>query len=105
MIRAIVSGNARLADITYLEYNYYPVEYGRQETYPLIPVSQAWQTLESGDGFVARLDDGVENVTVRRVGLAYLDTFEPQLFLQPVYVFTGDNKFVGYVPAIGTIQR
>jgi hypothetical protein len=56
--------------------------------------------LQQGGGFVAKLDEGISDVTVRNVFLAYYDPDTPQSYLQPVYVFTGDKNFAAYVPAV-----
>jgi hypothetical protein len=40
------------------------------------------------------------NITIKKMFLAYYDPDEYQPYLQPVYVFVGDNDFVGYVPAV-----
>jgi hypothetical protein len=83
-----------------MEYNYFPADYTTVETYPLRPIDQAWDELQAGKGFIAQLDAGVSDVTVRKITLGYFDSFEPQKYMQPVYVFTGDNHFVGYVQAV-----
>ncbi|MBI5619928.1 hypothetical protein HY950_03130, partial [Candidatus Gottesmanbacteria bacterium] len=61
---------------------------------------QAWQELQSGMGFIARYPATGASVTVRNVTIAYYDSFEPQMYLQPVFVFEGDDGFVSYVPAV-----
>ena len=59
---------------------------------------RAWEYLQTGKGYVAKRT--TPNVTIRKISLAYYESNEPQEFLQPVYVFEGDNGFVAYVPAI-----
>lgn len=83
-----------------LTYNYFPVERETFAVYPLISASEAWQRMQKGQGFVASIQDGVEATTVREVYLAYYDSDIPQQFMQPIYVFEGDNDFAGYVPAV-----
>ncbi len=39
-------------------------------------------------------------VVVRNVYLAYYDSFEPQTYMQPVFVFEGDDNFQALVPAV-----
>jgi len=34
--------------------------------------------------------------------LGYFDDFQFQPYLQPIYVFAGDDDFLGYVPAISS---
>ncbi|HKY73713.1 MAG TPA: hypothetical protein VJ246_00155 [Patescibacteria group bacterium] len=99
--RFIFSGK-REAGINVVEASYYhaPIEYERFETYGLISPQQAWQMMQNGQGFVANIDEGVTHAIVRNVSLAYYDSETPQNYLQPVYVFTGDQNFYGYVPAV-----
>lgn len=80
-------------------YMYTPIEYDRWETYGLISPTTAWQQLQAGKGYIANVDLGVSDVVVRNLYLAYFDSDKPQSYLQPMYVFTGDNNFYGYVPA------
>jgi hypothetical protein len=100
VVRAILSGNPRAGRMLQVEYNYFMMDYSKVETYPLRPAAQAWQELQQGSGYIASLDPGVTEVVVRRVELGYFDSFEPQQYMQPVYVFSGDNNFVGYIQAV-----
>jgi hypothetical protein len=88
-----------------MNYSHYPIEYDRFETYGLITPAQAWANLQAGQGYVAMVDAGTTNVVVRDVTLAYYDSDEPQNYLQPIYVFTGDNNFFGYVPAVAPLAQ
>ncbi len=82
-------------------YTYYPIETKNPATYPLKKINQAWEELQGGNGFIAYLGDNKDGViTVRKAALAYYDDSEKQEFLQPIYVFEGDNDFIGYVAAI-----
>ena len=102
VVRGIVSGNTSGGRIVKLEYNYYPVDYNSTATYPLKPAEQAWTDLIEGKGYLARLDPGVTEAIIRRIELSYYDAYEPQPYLQPVYVFRGDDNLVAYVPALST---
>ena len=87
--------------IIQLAYTYWPVDYQITATYPLKSSSTAWEELQSGGGYIARYPtNGTQNAVVRDVFLAYYDSYEPQTYLQPIFVFEGDNGFVGYVPAV-----
>lgn len=98
--RVILSGNSRLGRVVRLDYNYFSLDYTESETYPLRPITQAWKELSEGKGYIASLDNGVTEVVVRKVELAYYDSFEPQSYVQPVYKFSGDGNFVGYIQAV-----
>ncbi len=69
-------------------------------SYPLKSIDSAWETLKKGDGYIASAEQDLQAVVVRRIYLAYFDAEEAQQFLQPIYVFAGDNSFLAYVPAI-----
>ena len=83
-----------------LDYNYFPVELETNAVYPLISVAEAWKRMQNGGGYVVSVKPTVATVTVRDIALAYYDAEDPQQFMQPVYVFKGDDDFVGYVPAL-----
>ncbi|HEX7017354.1 MAG TPA: hypothetical protein VF209_00395 [Patescibacteria group bacterium] len=85
--------------IVELDYNYREVEYTQVHTYPLRSAQQAWQLLNGGEGYIASPSES-ETAVVRDVILAYFDAYDPQDYLQPIYVFMGDDGFLGYVPAI-----
>lgn len=84
----------------YIDYSYFPVDLETLAVYPLISVADAWERMQKGGGFVVAVKDDSQPVVVREIYLAYYDSDIPQQFMQPVYVFEGDNEFVGYVPAI-----
>ncbi len=99
----IVTGAGKLqGQIIEVVYRYFPVERQEFATYPIKSSAQAWQELGQGKGFVVSLGDNSNgNITIRRIYLAYLDvTLNPVRFMQPIYVFEGDNDFVAYVPAV-----
>ncbi|OGY17901.1 MAG: hypothetical protein A2784_01740 [Candidatus Chisholmbacteria bacterium RIFCSPHIGHO2_01_FULL_48_12] len=101
LVRLIFSGNTNTGKrIVSLAYNYFPVNYDQSATYPLKASSQAWAELQSGQGYIATLPTTGNQATVRRVSLGFYDAPTPQTFLQPIYVFEGDNNFVAYVPAL-----
>lgn len=81
-------------------YTFWPVDYQTTGTYKLKPSSLAWQELQSGAGFIARNPRSGTTATIRNVFLGYYDSYEPQTYLQPIFVFEGDNGFLAYVPAV-----
>jgi hypothetical protein len=82
------------------EYNYAEVVYGQFETYPIINGPEAWQLLNSGSGYVASMPKNSNQAVIRNIYIAYFDSLDNKTYLQPVYVFEGDNNFAAYVPAI-----
>lgn len=86
--------------ILQLAYTYWPIDLTTYATYGLITSAQAWQELQSGQGYIARLPASGNVIIVRNIYLAYYDSYDPQTYLQPIFVFEGDNGFLGYVPAV-----
>lgn len=100
VISALLSGSLRGRDaVVDLQYKYNEVDYFQYHTYPLRTSTEAWRVLQAGEGFVVNGNE-VETAVIRSVTLGYYDSFEEQEYLQPIYVFEGDNNFIGYVPAI-----
>ena len=82
-------------------YTIWPIDYETTGTYAMKPSSTAWEELQAGRGFIARYPtNGAISIVVRQVYLGYYDSFDPQMYLQPVFVFEGDNGFLAYVPAV-----
>lgn len=82
------------------EFNYFEVNYKTSSTYPIKTFQQAWEEFKADKGFVAQWQNKDKEVIVRKAYLAYYDSPEYQLFLQPIFVFEGDQNFVAYVPAV-----
>lgn len=80
-------------------YTYWPIDYQTNATYALKTSTQAWQELQSGGGYILQYPKG-SLITIRNVFLAYYDSLDPQTYLQPVFVFEGDDGFMAYVPAV-----
>ena len=101
-VHAIISGAFKGSkSIVELEFSYQDVDYQQLETYPVRSSQQALRTLQAGKGYVAELGNAAE-VIIRRVSLGYYQSDEEQDYLQPIYVFEGDEGFLGYVPAVST---
>lgn len=86
--------------ILQLAYTFWPIDYQTYATYEVKTSAQAWQELQNGQGYIARNPSRGTAAIVRNVYLGYYDSFEPQTYLQPIFVFEGDDGFLGYVPAI-----
>ncbi len=68
--------------------------------YPIKSGQEAWQDLVEGKGLIVSAPEGVAKIKIKKMFFAYLDPDIYQDYLQPVYVFLGENNFVGYVPAV-----
>jgi hypothetical protein len=103
LVEVIVSGNRNYADgIVRVNTQYFPLDYINVHTYPIKPAAQAWQELTEGKAYIASLKSQSDMVAVRRVELGYFDSYEAQDYLQPIWIFSGDDEFVAYVSAIAT---
>lgn len=85
--------------ILLMRYTYWPIDYQTSATYSLKTSAQAWQELQAGAAYVLSYPK-TPLVTVRNVYLGYYDSTAPQTYLQPVFVFEGDDGFMAFVPAI-----
>ena len=82
-------------------YTLWPIDYETTGTYAIKASASAWEELKGGRGYIARTPtNGATSIVIRQVYLGYYDSFDPQMYLQPVFVFEGDNGFMGYVPAV-----
>lgn len=83
-----------------LEYNYQLVDYENFATYPIISPEKAFEELKAGRGYVVSYEGGKNKAVIREVILGYFDSERPQTYLQPIYIFLGDDSFIGYVQAV-----
>jgi hypothetical protein len=91
-------GGKRIVEI---DYNYFPIEQEISATYPLRSVETAWQELQAGEGYIANPPEtGGTSPIIRKVYLAYYDSASSQNYLQPIYVFEGDDEFMAYTAAL-----
>lgn len=102
-VSVIYSGAAaNKKHILELAYTYWPIDLTISATYGLITSSQAWENLQAGGGYIARYPTSGNIAVVRSVTLGYYDSYDPQTYLQPIFVFEGDNGFLAYVPAVSS---
>lgn len=103
-VSVILSGSEMIKRrIIQFAYSYWPVDYETTATYSLKTSTQAWDELQQGLGYIARYPKDTSTALVRSVFLGYYDSFDPQTYLQPIFVFEGDNGFMGYVPAVNPL--
>ncbi len=100
LIRAIESGSGdNTSRVVKLDYNYTTVDYTKSGTYPIKTGGMAWQEFSSGRGYVSDKSPKTGSIAIRRVLLGYFDS-PSQNYAMPIYVFLGDQGFVGYVSAV-----
>lgn len=69
--------------------------------YPVIDGKTAFEKLATGSGYIiSGADIPKKEIAIKRMFLGYYDPDSYQDYLQPVYVFLGDDDFVAYVPAV-----
>ena len=101
-INAIFSGTkSEKKRILQLVYNYWKIDEQTTGEYSLKESTVAWQELQSGNAFIARYPTtNKKEIVIRKVYLGYYDSLEPQSYLQPIFVFEGDDNFLAYVSAV-----
>lgn len=78
------------------------VSYDNFGVYPLKNINTAWNDFLKGNGYIVNPGNSTftKRAVIRDGFLAYYDNPEKQSYLIPIYVFTGDNGFVGFTNAI-----
>jgi hypothetical protein len=79
-------------------YQSFPYDLINPSSYPTISGNTAWELLQTGKGYI--ISSKTNTATVREGHMAYFQELGYHPYLQPVYVFEGDNDFIGVVPAI-----
>lgn len=81
-----------------LTYTYWPIDLENPSTYPIITPDEAFSLLKNGEASVL-IEPASAKASITRVYLGYFLSDEYLPYLQPVYVFEG-NQFVALVAAI-----
>lgn len=85
--------------IVEVTYKYTNIDRESFETYPIKTADEAWNDLKSGNYWPA-VETNSFKVAIRKMYLAYFEPVTLTNYMQPIFVFEGDNNFVAYVPAI-----
>ncbi len=99
-VSVLVSG-ATVEGKKIIEVNYKYINIDRQSysTYPIKTAEEAVNDLKMGAYWPAS-DTTTSNVSIKKMYLAYFEPISLTNYMQPVYVFVGDNNFIAYVPAV-----
>lgn len=81
-----------------LSYYYWPIDPGNSGIYKIKTVNQALEDLKAGKGHIINLP-GPGSTTITDVSLSYFVNHNFQKYLQPVFVFRGDDGFFAVVEA------
>jgi len=68
--------------------------------YPIKTGAIAWEELQAGKGIIVSAPKDKTSIKIKKMFFSYFDPDIFQNYLQPVYVFLGENDFAGYVPAV-----
>lgn len=99
-VSIVVSGSdVQGKKVIEVDYRYAPIDREAFGTYPIKTAEVAINDLKIGNYWPA-LDTVSKDVTIRKMYLAYFEPVNLTNYMQPVFVFEGDNNFAAYVPAI-----
>jgi len=101
-VSVLVSGS-EVADKEVLEVNYKDLNIDSESysTYPIKKAEEAVEDLKTGNYWPAS-DVTASQVVIRNMYLAYFEPVSLTNYLQPIFVFEGDNNFVAYVSAVSS---
>jgi hypothetical protein len=86
-----------------MNYKYWLLSKDTSGLYALKTSTQAFQDLKDGYGAIINMGANTpDKVVIRNIYLAYYDSDDYQPYLQPIFVFEGDNDFVAYVNAVSS---
>lgn len=86
----VVKGQIQFFDRSKEEFGVYPIKSG----------NEAWEKLKQNQGLIVSGPNDKKTIKIKKMLFGYLDLDNYQEYLQPVYIFLGENNFVGYVPAV-----
>lgn len=99
-VSVLVSGSSvEGKKILDLSYKYANIDRESFSTYPIKTAQQAVDDLKSGNYWPVS-DISSSDVTIRNIYLAYFEPVTLTNFMEPVFVFEGNNNFTAYVPAV-----
>lgn len=99
LVRALVrNGENDESKYLTLDYTYWEIDKKTFATYPIKSVSDAYSDLKRGNSYIIFAPDSAQ-VSLRNIYLAYYQPEEYVPYIQPVFIFEGEN-FVAYVSAV-----
>lgn len=81
------------------DFKYATIDRESYSTYPIKTAKEAIDDLTAGDYWPSS-DVSSTDVVIKSMTLAYYEPVTLTQYLQPIYVFKGDNNFVAYVTAV-----
>ncbi|MDD4784913.1 MAG: hypothetical protein PHH12_00435 [Candidatus Shapirobacteria bacterium] len=99
-VSVLISGsNNNDKQIIEANFKYADIDRESFSTYPIKTVEQAMEDLKLGNYWPSS-DISSKEVVIREVKLAYYEPITLTQYVQPIYIFKGDNNFVAFVPAV-----
>lgn len=83
-----------------ISFKFWTIENEQRATYPLKSADLAWEELKNNKGYIPLPPSTNNPIVIRKISLGYFYPDDYQSFLQPIYVFEGDQNFLGFVTAI-----
>ena len=94
-VSVLISGS----QIVEANFKYAGIDRESFSTYPIKTIEQAMNNLTAGNYWPSS-DVNSKNVIIREVNLAYYEPITMTQYVQPIYVFKGDNNFIAFVSAV-----
>lgn len=94
-VSVLISGS----QIVEANFKYADIDRESFSTYPIKTIEQAMNNLTAGNYWPSS-DVNSKNVIIREVNLAYYEPITMTQYVQPIYVFKGDNNFIAFVSAV-----
>lgn len=69
-------------------------------TYPIKTTDQAFAELKEGKAYIASYEGTTKDIQIKDMFLAYYMPANTIEYIEPIFVFTGNDKFYAYLPAI-----
>jgi hypothetical protein len=95
----LTGATANNKNVVEVNYKYANIDRQSFSTYPIKTAQTAIEELKAGNYWPAS-DVSTPNVTIRKMYLAYFEPVTLTNYMQPIFVFEGDNNFIAYVPAV-----
>lgn len=97
-----VASGQTAAEVSRADFKHYAIDSSSKTpaTYPIISIDEAFETLKSGEAYIASYEGLNQQILIDNIYLAYYLGTENQEYLMPIIVFEGQNGFFAYVSAL-----
>lgn len=98
-IRVLVAGGDYGPQVVEVDFNHQAIS-DVFSTYPIKTSAQAFSDLKNNKSYIGSYTGTASGINITDVSLGYYFSNTSQDFIMPVFIFTGDNGFTAYVPAV-----